>query len=122
MIDLLKWSVRLAGLGALLVGVLLRWGGFPATLRLHMVLGAVVAVYLIILALAAAIARVQIPMAAVSLLWAVATLYVGAAQTGLMPGSSHWVIEAVHVVLGIGAIGLVEMLAGAVTRQRRLLR
>ncbi len=101
------------------MGLLLWKGGFAGTLRLHMTLGAIVAVYLIILALAAGSARVQVPMAIVSVLWAAATLYIGTAQSGLMPGSSHWVVEALHLILGIGAIGLAEMLAGAVTRQRR---
>jgi hypothetical protein len=57
-------------------------------------------------------------MALVGLLWAAATVYVGLKQNIILPGSSHWVIEVVHVLLGVGAIGLVEMLAGAYSRQK----
>lgn len=118
MIKLLAWFTRITGLGALLLGVFLSQGRLTGTLRLHMTLGALVAVYLAMLSLAAGFARVRPPMALVGLLWAAATVYVGLKQNVMMQGSSHWVIEVVHVLLGVGAIGLVEMLAGAYSRQK----
>jgi hypothetical protein len=119
MIKLLAWFTRITGLGALVLGFFLWQGRLPGTLRLHMTLGALVAVYLAIISVAAGLARVRPPMALVGLLWAAATVYVGVNQNIMIPGASHWVIEVVHVLLGVGAIGLVEMLAGAYSRQRR---
>ena len=118
MIKLLAWFTRITGLIALILGFFLWQGRFPGTLRLHMTLGALVAAYLVMISLAAGFARVRPPMALVGLLWAAATVYVGMKQNIMMPGSSHWVIEVVHVLLGVGAIGLVEMLAGAYSRQK----
>ena len=34
-----------------------------------------------------------------------------AQRAGLLPGSAHWVIQVVHLLLGIGLIGLAENLA-----------
>ena len=36
---------------------------------------------------------------------------VGLTQRELLPGSAHWVIEVVHLLLGIGLVGLAERLA-----------
>jgi hypothetical protein len=109
MIKLLQWFARIAGLGALVLGLML--SRIP-TLNLHMTLGGIVALALAILALWALSARVRIPAAIAGLLWAAATIYVG------MRRGRGTVGEIIHVLLGIGAIGLAEMLAAAITRKR----
>jgi uncharacterized membrane protein len=109
MIKLLQWLTRIAGLGALVLGLML--SRFPE-LQIHMTLGCIVVLAMAILALWALSARVRIPAAVAGLLWAAATIYVG-----MMRGRGT-VGEIVHVLLGIGAIGLAEMLAAAITRKR----
>jgi hypothetical protein len=113
MIGLLRWSARLGGLGALVVGLML--SRFPV-FHLHMALGAIVALVLLIVAVMALGARVRVPAAMVGIVWAAGVVYVGMAQTRWMTGSGHWLVEVIHATIGIGAVGLTEMLAGAVTR------
>jgi hypothetical protein len=109
MIKLLQWLTRIAGLAALVLGLMLpRFPGLP----IHMTLGCVVVLAMAILALWALSVRVRIPAALAALLWAAATIYVG-----MMQGRGT-VGEIIHVLLGIGAIGLAEMLAAAITRNR----
>ena len=43
--------------------------------------------------------------------WGLLVVVVGLTQRDLLPGSAHWVIEVVHLLLGIGAVGLAENLA-----------
>ena len=112
MINLLKWITRIAGLCALVLGVLLWRGALPNTLRAHMFLGGLVALVLAFLAVFALSTRVRIPVAIVALIWAAATLYVGIAQAHI------GIVLVIHPLLGIGAIGLAEMLGGAIARQR----
>ena len=50
------------------------------------------------------------------LAWAAATVYLGINQTHILPGGSHLLIEVIHLLLGIGAMGLAEALAGAISR------
>jgi hypothetical protein len=75
-------------------------------------------VVLEILALWALIYRVRIPAAIVAVVWAGATMYVGSVQAWWIGGGSHVIIEVAHPILGIGAIGLAEMLAAAINRKK----
>jgi hypothetical protein len=118
MIKVLQWSIRIAGLGALLLGIFLSFGSSALPVSLHMTLGGIVAVVLEMLALWALIDRVRVPAALVAVVWAVATVYVGTVQAWWIGAGSHLVIEIVHPLLGIGAIGLAEMLAAAINRKR----
>jgi hypothetical protein len=118
MIRMLQWLTRIGGLGAFVVGMMLGRIGYAVALRAHMTLGLIVALSLLVLALMAISARVRIPLAAVSVVWAVAVVYVGIMHPRWMPGGSHWIIQVVHAVLGICAMGLAEAMAGAITRKR----
>ncbi len=111
MIKGLQWLTRIAGLGALVLGLML--SRFPE-LNVHMACGYVVVLALAVLALWALAARVRIPAAIAALLWAAATVYVGMMRGRGTAG------EIIHVLLGIGAIGLAEMLGAAITRGRSL--
>jgi len=84
---------------------------FPA-IRVHMIFGGIVVLVLAILAVWALTERVRVPAAIAALFWAAATIYIGLLQGRGTAG------EIVHVLLGIGAIGLAEMLAGAITRKQ----
>jgi hypothetical protein len=118
MLNLLKWLTRIAGLCALVLGILFWRGMFTGALTTHMALGGIVALVLAILALLALSVRVRVPVAVLSLLWAAATLYVGIMQSWWPRDSYYSIIQIVHPLLGIGAIGLSEMLGGAISRQR----
>jgi hypothetical protein len=41
----------------------------------------------------------------------------GVTQSGLLPGDYHWVIQALHLAVGLGAIGLAEELARRIKRR-----
>lgn len=116
MVNLLRWCARIAGIVALLLGLLLWAGKLASALNAHMALGAIVAAALALLAVYAIVARARVPLAVVGLLWAGATVWVGINQIQWLPGGNHWMIGAIHLLLGIGAIGLAEALAGAIRR------
>lgn len=118
MISLLQWVTRVAGILALLLGIS-RWAGpGVAPLGVHMAMGGLVVLALTIFAAWALIERARIAAAIVGLLWAAGTLLVGIVQDWWVGGGSHLFIEIIHPLLGIGAIGLAEMLAAALTRRR----
>jgi hypothetical protein len=118
MIKTLQWFIRIAGLGALVLGISFLLGDSIAPVSVHMTLGGIVALVLAILALRALIDRVRVPVAIGALIWAAATVYVGTVQDWWVGAGSHLVIDVVHPLLGIGAIGLAEMLAAAIARKR----
>jgi hypothetical protein len=57
------------------------------------------------------LAKVKPVLPIISLLWAVALPVIGIAQLHVMPGGNHWIIQIVHLILALGAIGLAEALA-----------
>jgi hypothetical protein len=117
MIKILQWIVRIAGVAALLIGMSF-WGGRAlAPVTVHMSLGGLVCLSLAIIAIMALTHRVRVPAALLALLWAIATVAVGTVQDWWVGAGSHVLIEAVHLVLGVGAIGLAEMLGAALKRR-----
>jgi len=120
MIKVLQWIVRIAGLCAILLGMSFWAGPGIAPVSVHMAIGGLVALALAILAIRALIDRVRMPVAAVALLWAIATVAVGTVQDWWIGAGNHVAIEVIHLVLGVGAIGLAEMLAAAMTRRASL--
>lgn len=117
MINLLRWCVRIGGLAALVLGILLWRGLWIGAVNLHMLFGSIVAAALAILALWAVTARIRIPMAVAAIVWAAATVYVGLMQTRWLPGSTHWIVDVLHLLLGVGAIGMAEAIGGAMARR-----
>jgi hypothetical protein len=127
MINTLQWFVRIAGLGALVLGAMLWFApetalkitrSFATGIEVHMVLGGIVALALAVLAAWALIDRVRIPAALAGLLWAIATVIVGTLQDWWVAGGSHPVMAVIHLLLGIGAIGLAEMLAATLKKAK----
>ena len=116
MITLLRWIARIGGLLAFVLGLMLSRVA-PSALQIHMTLGGLVAGALAILAAWGLLTGVKVPVAIVGLIWAVVTAYVGMTQSflGAIGGPA---LRIIHPLLGIGAIGLAEMLGAALTRKR----
>ena len=116
MIKTLQWIVRIAWVIAVLLGLSFWTGRALAPVSVHMTFGGLVALSLAILSILAMTHRVRPPVAAIALLWAIATVVVGTVQDWWVGAGSHVLIEVVHLVLGVGAIGLAEMLAAGLRR------
>ncbi|MBV8865785.1 MAG: hypothetical protein JO210_10365 [Acidobacteriaceae bacterium] len=114
---LLTWVLRLAFLAALFLGVALWSGHGYSYLRLHMWIGFIATFALLLLVILGFVSRLRPALLFIALLWAMALPLIGIAQLRILPGSNHWVIQTIHLILGIGAIGLGEALS-----KRTLLR
>lgn len=116
MLTILRWTVRLAGLLALLLGLGLRSGagfnllGLHQGLGIHQGLGFLLSVALIWLVLLGFIRSVSPLLLGVALLCGLALPVIGNVQVSLLPGRNHWLIEGLHLVLGVGAIVLAELI------------
>ena len=111
--------LSLAGLLALLTGLLF-WAGIAMNLvSLHMLLG-----FLAVAALwAIGVGQLFSPagnwvIAASAVILGVLTILIGLYQSALMVGQLHWVIEVIHPTLGILTIGLGHMAAARYRRAR----
>ncbi len=115
----LRWVARLDGVAALILGILL-WSGSTAQLKIHILTGFVMTLTLLLLGLVGFFVRIKPVMPIVSIAWAVLLPYIGFAQLHLFPGASHVVIQVIHLLIGICAIGVAEALGAKITRAARI--
>lgn len=104
--------LTLAGLLALISGVLFWTGTALNLLALHMLLGFLAVGALWVIALAQAFAqRGSWIIAACALIVGAVMIGVGMMQSSLLIGRFHWVIQVIHLALGILTIAIGHMAA-----------
>lgn len=108
----------ISGVALLLLGILF-WTGHALTLvPLHMLLGALLVLSMWMLVAISLHARTAMGFAAVVLVWSLIVPLLGMAQMQLLPGSGHWVVQVLHLLVGIAAMGLGGVLAKRLTAQQ----
>ena len=113
-----QWIVRIAGVVNLLLGLLFWTGDARGLVPVHMLLGVVLVVALWALAAVSTQQGVPVGLAAGAAIMGIIVLWLGLAQGGLMPGGAHWVIQALHLITGMAAVGIGEAIGGRVRRAR----
>ena len=116
----LRWIVRLIGFAALVLGIMLWTGNGAAYVKLHMWLGFIVTFALLLLIVISLLSRIGPMLPLLALVWAIVLPVLGIAQLRVVLGPNHWIIQVVHLVLGLGAIGLAETLGARSLRRRQL--
>src|SRR5262249_2134403 len=66
------------------------------------------------LASLAAVAHVTPGLVLLAFVWGLIVPLLGLTQTQLLPGSAHWLIQVLHLLVGLGAIGQAEGLAARI--------
>jgi len=98
--------IRICGPIALVLGVLFWIGNALTLLPVHMLAGIVLIFALWILAILTANSGVQRGLVALAILWGLIVPILGITQNQLVPGALHWVIQVLHLLIGIAAMGL----------------
>lgn len=101
----------ISGVALLALGVLF-WTGHALTLiPLHMLLGALLVLSMWMLVAISLYARTAMGFAAVVLVWSLIVPLLGMTQMQLLTGSGHWIVQVLHLLVGIAAMGLGGVLA-----------
>ena len=110
--------LRIAALAALVLGIIF-WTGNANNLQIvHIVLGFLVVISLWVLGIAQGVRRGgSFGLALATFVVGFFVLLVGLFQTRWLTGSNHWVIQVIHLILGLSAISLGEMIGA---RYRRM--
>jgi hypothetical protein len=103
--------VRITGVLLIILGVLFWTGHARGLISIHMLLGLILVLSLWVLAGFAARAGVSGGFAVFAIVWGIIVLALGMTQTRLLPGSAHWVIQLLHLVVGLAAMGIGDTLA-----------
>lgn len=112
---ILQMLIRSTGLILIILGVLFWTGNALNLISIHMLLGLLLVLALWMLAGLAAWAGVSARWVVLAIIWGLVVPILGMTQGRLLPGSAHWIIKLVHLLVGIGAMGQAE---GLVSRIR----
>ena len=110
-ITALQMGIRAAWLVQLALGLAFWTGNALGLVDLHQLLGILLVLALWTMAVLAYRAGVPAGMVAAAVVYGLIVPIVGLTQRELLPGSAHWVIEVIHLLLGIGLLGFAENLA-----------
>jgi hypothetical protein len=116
-VTILQMLVRLCFLVLLVLGIMFWTGQGLSLIPLHMGVGYILVVSLWLTSIIAAIARAPIGLVIVGLIWGLIVVGLGIEQMTLLVGSSHWIVQVLHLLAGMVAIGLNERLA-SLAKQR----
>lgn len=116
----LQMIVRVCGAIQIILGLLFWTNNARALVPVHMLIGTLLVLSLLALAVVAAIAGVSPGFVALAIVWALVTLLLGLTQTQLLTGSAHWVIQVLHLLIGLGAIGQGENLGRRIRQTSKL--
>jgi hypothetical protein len=107
----IQMFVRVAGVVQLLLGLVFWTGNLLSLVDLHMLNGILLVLALWTQAVLAHRAGVPGRLVAGAFVWGLIVVALGLTQTDLLTGSLHWVIQVIHLLLGIGLLDLADTLA-----------
>ena len=112
--------LRVAVLLALILGILFWTGNAVNLIPVHMLIGIIAVLSLWVIGLAQGFIKGgSFGLALATFIVGLALAIVGLYQQQWLLGSSHWIIQVIHLLLGLSAIGLGEMING---RTRRIVK
>jgi hypothetical protein len=107
----LRVIIRASFLAQLALGLLFWTGRATQLIPLHRLNGFVMVIAVWALAFIAARAGVNGRLVAAAILWGLVAPVLGLTQERILPGSFHWTVQVLHLLVGVGLIGLAENLA-----------
>jgi len=119
-ITIAVWVLRIAVLAAIILGILFWTGNAENLIPVHMLIGIIAVLSLWVIGLAQGFIKGgSFGLALATFIVGLALAIVGLYQQQWLLGSSHWIIQVIHLLLGLSAIGLGEMING---RTRRIVK
>jgi hypothetical protein len=106
--------VRIAGVIQIVLGLLFWTGNVTNLIPFHMLIGAILVLSLWVLAIIGLVTGANRGLATFALVWGLIVVALGMTQSGLLPGSLHWIIRVLHLVVGLAAMGVAERLAAGI--------
>jgi hypothetical protein len=115
---ILQMIVRVGGLAMIALGLLFWSGNALSLIPVHMLLGLILVLCLWALAVLGAFARAGWGRIALAAVWGLITPVLGVTQGAIVPGDMHWIIQIVHLLVGLALMGQAEQLARRIRAAR----
>lgn len=117
-VRIIVWIARVTGLGALALGLLF-WIFQIGFITLHMLFGLTLTLSLLVLSIVLVCTRGMRLLGAAGVVYALIIPVFGLTQATLLVGSMHWLIQTAHLLVGIGALALVQLMSVRYMRLKR---
>lgn len=115
------WVLRVCVVLALILGITVWTGTADALKGIHMLVGILTVLALWTLAVSTATAKGgNWGLAGGALVLGLIIVALGLTQESILVGGLHWIIQVIHLLLGLSAIGLGEAMAGRYKRMNRI--
>jgi hypothetical protein len=111
-----RWLVRVTGLIQIVLGLLFWSGNLTALVPVHILVGLVLVLSLWALAFIGARSGVQPGLVAAAFVWGLVVVLLGLTQADILTTGPHWVIQVLHLLVGLAAIGQAEALGVRIRR------
>ncbi len=115
-VRIISWIARIVGAAALLLGLFYWITGIDIVIY-HMLCGLTLALSFLILSIIMVFTGGLRLLGIIGILYALILPVFGATQGEILPGDLHWLIRAAHMLVGIGALALIQSIT---TRYQRL--
>ena len=100
--------VRVTFLIQLVLGIALWTGRFDQLRLIHILSGILLILGLWVLAAVGARSGAPLGQVVVAFLWGALVIAFGLTQERIFPDTAHWVVQVLHLLVGIGAVGMAE--------------
>jgi hypothetical protein len=108
---------RLCGLVLIALGIAFWTGNLLALVPVHMFTGVLLVVTLWVSSVVAAMSGERAGPVIGGFVWGAIVIALGMTQMSLLVGPTHWLVQVVHLLVGLGAIGLNERLTSSIKRR-----
>jgi hypothetical protein len=109
-VRILIWIARIAWLGAIILGLLFWITGIDL-ISLHILFGLTLGLSMLALCIVLVFTRGVRLLGIAGIVYAFILPIFGLTQTRLLVGNLHWLIQLAHLLVGIGAIVLVQIMS-----------
>lgn len=103
-----QMTVRITGLVQVVLGILFWTGNAVTFVPVHMLVGLILVLSLWTLAFLGARAAVPVGQVAVAFVWGLLVVLLGFTQDQILTGDAHWLVQVLHLLVGLAAIAMAE--------------
>jgi hypothetical protein len=116
-VQIIGWIARVAGIGAFLLGLFF-WITHTSVISIHMLFGLTLALSLLALGIIIVCTRGMRLLGVAGIGYALLLPAFGLTQAYMLIGSMHWLIQTAHLLVGAGAVLLVQRISARYKRLR----
>lgn len=107
----LQWLSRLVGAVELTLGLVI-WFVGVSSVPLHIGLGIVMTLILVIISVIALLTAGIRSLGVIGIIYACILPALGMGQLSLQMGNLQWLVQSLHLLIGIGSIGVIHWIGG----------